>query len=199
MKLLVCGTPGTGKTTVGLSLSYHSFHFFNLNTLAYYTNSFLGYDKIRDSYIINPKKIKEKINKVFLIFNKFIIDSHIIDYFPDKFDIVIILRYDPILLYKRLRKKYKKNYKKILENIEAEFLNIISIDCEKKFKKSKKLEIENTRIKVVEKIISNILRNSLLINEYRKKINWLDIYEEKNKLEEYFMLISHLKEKSIQK
>lgn len=197
MKLLVCGTPGTGKTSLALSLSYYSFHFFNLNTFAYYTNSFLGYDKTREAYIIDSEKIKRKINKLFLIVNKFIIDSHIIDCFSDKFDKIIILRCDPLQLYKRLKRKYDK--KKILENIEAEFLNVISIECNKIFKKSQKIEINNTNFKDTKKNIIKLLKDPFLANKYQKSIDWLNIYEKKNKLEEYFRLISRLKEKSIQK
>ncbi|MDT7892117.1 MAG: AAA family ATPase [Thermoproteota archaeon] len=186
MKILVCGTPGVGKTTLSIFLSSFSFHYFNLNTVAFYSNSFLSYDKERDSYIVNTSKLLKISEKLFEIFDKIILDSHIVESVPIDIDLVLLLRSDPLLLYKRLYRKYGK--KKIIENVEAEFLGIVANDCYNRFNSKKIFEIVTNNLNLAKRIAKEILYSRK--KRKWKKIDWLEIYEKRRKIEVYHSMIS---------
>lgn len=186
MKVLVCGVPGTGKTSIGLSLSLESFHYINLNTFAYLTNSFLDYDPVRQSYILNVNKLEKKFKKILKIFSKVIIDSHVVECIPKDLDLIIILRCDPFLLFNRLKKKY--NMKKIIGNVEAEFSNVIPFECENHFSNNKIVEIKSNSLAKATHIIKRLIAEPSI--HKRKRIDWIEVYERKKLIEKYFELIS---------
>jgi len=186
VKILVCGTPGVGKTTLSIFLSSFSFHYFNLNTLAFYTDSFLSHDEERDSYILNTSKLLKITKKLFEIFDKIILDSHIVECVPTNIDLIFLLRSDPLILYKRLSRKYKK--KKIIENVEAEFLGVIANDCYHRFDSKKIFEIVTNNLNLAKNLSKEILLKHDKTKS--KKIDWLEIYEKRSKIEAYYSIIS---------
>jgi Predicted nucleotide kinase (related to CMP and AMP kinases) len=180
-KILITGTPATGKTTFALKLSlFFYFNYFNINTLAYYLNAFEYYDKKRDSKVVNLSKLKSLIKKLINSDLSIIFDSHILDCFPSNIDYVIILRCEPLELARRLK---LKNYpeSKIKENVEAEFLGILSYESHLKFKKSKIIELDNTNRRKIPLNLILLIKGELKSKKY-KRIEWQDIYEAKNRL-----------------
>jgi adenylate kinase len=183
-KILVTGTPSTGKSSFALKLSlFFYFNYFNINTLAYYFHSYKYYDKKRNSQVLDLNKLNYLISKLIHLVPDIIFDSHILDCFTEQLDYVIILRYDPLKLVHRLKLKGYSE-RKIKENVEAEFLGVISNECFLKFKKSKILEIDVSQSnKIFPDIIKTIKANANF-KKY-KKINWLRIYETNNRLTEF--------------
>jgi len=183
-KILVTGTPSTGKTSFALKLSlFFYFNYFNINTLAYYSHSYKYYDKKRNSHVLDLNKLSILINKLLDLVPDIIFDSHILDCFTEQLDYVIILRYDPLKLVHRLKLKGYSE-RKIKENVEAEFLGILSNECFLKFKKAKILEIDMTNSKKIFPVIVKTIKTKVNFKKF-KKIDWLRIYESNNKLIEF--------------
>ncbi|HLI45920.1 MAG TPA: adenylate kinase family protein [Geobacterales bacterium] len=185
MKILICGTPGTGKTTLSLFLSSKGFHYINYNTFAFFSRSILKYDKVRKSYVVNSNKIYRKLGPILKSLDKVVLDSHIIAGLPKKFDLIVVLRCDPEILRKRLMKKY--GAKKMKENIEAEILGILSHECKKKFRDVR--EVKTTNIIDAKKGLYSLIMNPRS-KIYTRHIDWADVYEKKNALESLYYFIN---------
>ena len=120
MKIIISGTPGTGKTEVSRILSdMLGYKLVRINEFAKEKDIIVGTDKDRKSEIIDENKL-QKLSKD--IPDNTVIEGHLAHYC--KADIAIILRTDPSVLEKRLKRR-RWNQKKIRENIESEILDII--------------------------------------------------------------------------
>jgi len=125
--IYICGTPGTGKTTLSKYLEKYGFYIINLPQFLRDNKLYLGYDAIRDSLIINEKSLIKKIKEtIHEINSKFIaiegIGAEILP--PELATLCVVLVCEPKELEKRLRvKRYPEE--KIRENLEAERLSVI--------------------------------------------------------------------------
>lgn len=126
MKILISGTPGTGKTKVAEILAKKlKFSLIKVNDFALKHNLIEGKDKKRNASIVNESRLKNEIRK---LKGDFVIEGHLA-HFCDG-DIIIILRTEPKELIKRLKAK-KWPYKKIQENMDAERMEIILEEAKK--------------------------------------------------------------------
>jgi len=178
----ISGVGGTGKTSVaGLLAKKLKWRLVRLNDLAERTDAYIGYDERRKSKIVSVAKLKremEKLGKTPGGKNKnLVIEGLYAHEFPA--DFVIVLRCNPRVLERRLRKKYKWETK-IVENKEAEMINLVTEEAlefhqKEKNKKEKVFEIDTTKktvpgtVKIIEKILKNRGKS------YRAgRINWLE-------------------------
>ena len=114
MKIILTGVPGTGKTDVArlvakrLDLKYIDKEFFK--------NFEIGYDKRRDSKVVDQVAASEKLNQM----DGFVADTHL----PLKINgaKVFTLRCEPSELKKRLKRR-GWGEEKIAENVQAEIFN----------------------------------------------------------------------------
>lgn len=172
MIIALSGTPGCGKTATAKILKSR-WLCIDLNKIIKKKKLYSGYDKNRKTYIADMKKVESFVKRFAEERNKNIIfDSHLSHLLsPKLIDIAIILRCEPLVLAKRLKKK-RWNKNKIKENCEAELIGVISFEA--KQKKHKRIcEIDTTRLtpsqiaKAIEKIIK--YKNK----KYSKQIDWL--------------------------
>lgn len=120
MKIALTGTPGVGKTEVANELEKKGYRLLRIEEIA--DRFVIGYDKERDSKIVDEEKMSEYIKKLEEGDEILIIEGHLSHL--TNVDGVIILRCHPAELKKRLEGK-KWREKKIKENLEAEALDII--------------------------------------------------------------------------
>ncbi|MEA3229445.1 MAG: adenylate kinase family protein [archaeon] len=117
---MISGTPGTGKTEISVRLSKRlGFCLVKINDFAQAHGLVEGIDKKRGSLIIDEKKLKAAVAK---LSGDVIVEGHLAHFC--KSDVVAVLRTNPTELEKRLLSR-GWNRKKILENVEAEILDII--------------------------------------------------------------------------
>jgi adenylate kinase len=149
--IAVSGTPGTGKTTLTKYLE-KKLGFARLDLHHYYKQISTGYDRSKQCYDIDLKKL-EKLVKEKSKENNLIIDSHI-SHLLKKVDLCVVLTCSNLKkLEKRLQdRKYSK--KKVRENLDAEIFQI----ClnESKEKKHKIIVIDTgkrfSKVELVKKI-----------------------------------------------
>ena len=154
--IIVSGTPGTGKTTLSKELTKKlNFHYIDVKKIISKYKLSEGYDKKRNSKIIDVNKLNKKLILEIKSISKnkkysgIIIDSHLSHYLPRKYaDYCIVTKCSINELNKRLKKK-KFSKHKIQENLQAEIFDIcyneslqrkhkiIAIDTTKGFNMSK--------------------------------------------------------------
>ncbi len=172
MIICISGTPGVGKTTISKELAKKlGMKVVGLNRLIKKLNLIEGFDKKRNAFIVDEKKLKKiKLN------GNFIIDGHLSHFIPN--DLTIVLRLHPKKLRERLKaKKWKRE--KIEENVLAEALDIIygeALRCKKEKIAKNVVQIDTTN-KSVNSIIKRIL-NMLKEEKYKSDdVDWLSELE----------------------
>ena len=166
MKILVTGTPGTGKTTNARKIA-HALKLAYVNVTSIINSHPEVIEKIEKRVRIIKPTLKKLLEKT--LPKSFVIDTHLIEYTP-KVDIMVVLRCEPTELKKRLKKrKYTKE--KIRENLEVEILDyftqstnlkkIIEIDTSKR--------TSNANVKKVVNMIKNKKWNKGSIRWDKKK------------------------------
>ncbi len=157
--IIVGGTPGTGKTTLAKRLAKKlNFHYLDVNKIIEKYNISEGYDKKRDTKIIDTKKLNLALTKEIRNFKQskegIIIDSHLSHYLPKKYvDLCIVTKCNLKELENRLKKK-KYSKSKIRENLDAEIFDVCLNEAKENRHKvividtTKGLNIENISRKI---------------------------------------------------
>ncbi|MFW5990659.1 MAG: adenylate kinase family protein [Candidatus Nanoarchaeia archaeon] len=122
-RILVSGTPATGKTTLSKALAGEmKLKLIDVNNLISQENLSEGYDEQRQCQIIDEDKLVKVL--ISRISEGGVIDSHMSHYVPPKYaDFCIITHCDLKTLKKRLKERgYSQD--KVEENMEAEIFDI---------------------------------------------------------------------------
>jgi adenylate kinase len=167
--LAISGVAATGKTETAKVLAKRiRWKLVRPDYVAKKKKLYLGYDKERKSWIVDIKKLRKEIKKAEKENKNIIVESLYAHSLPA--DIVVILRCNPKILLKRLKKKYTWQTK-ITENYEAEMIGVIP--CETKKTKGV-YEIDTTKssplqtAKIIERILAGKTKNYKI-----GKIQWL--------------------------
>lgn len=171
----ISGTPGTGKTIIAEKLT----NLLDANLIQ--INEVIKEmpcktDKKRNTKIVDIKILQKAVNKQIKKEKTNIIDGHLSHFL--KSDFIIVLRTDPKILEKRLKNKNWRK-EKILENVQSEILDEITIETTEKHKINKIIEIDTSRRmpKDIAKVIFRILNNQISKKRYAVgKISWLKKY-----------------------
>lgn len=168
MKIAITGTPMVGKTTVAELLSKKTgYKLLKINNLAEKLNAYMGYDEKRQSKILDISKLRKGIEKMK---GNLILDGHISHEFL--VDIVIVLRCEPSILEKRLKKKYPYNPFKVRDNVDAEMLGVITSEALTYNKNVYEIDTTNRKPEETVDAILGILKGKTK-NYKVGKIDWL--------------------------
>lgn len=180
----VSGVGGTGKTTAAKLLvkalnkkiksRKQKYKLVALNTLASRTKAYIGYDKARKSKIVSITKLRKEVKKLAKKYENIVMEGHFAHAFPA--DMVIVLRCNPRVLERRLRRKYKWPTK-VTENVEAEMISLITEEALPLHRPGTIFEVDTTKstakktAKTIEKVIKNEgdVRRKHIVG----KIDWL--------------------------
>ncbi len=160
MRVALTGTPGTGKTSVAALLEKEGFTIVSLHTLAQENNCICGTDKRRDSQLVDIEKLDTYIQKNFKTDEMVFFEGHI-GHLLSSMEKVIILRCHPKKLKKRLLRK-KWSAQKVMENIDAETLDVILCEVVENHPINNIFEIDTTNrtIKEVALSVSEIVNTN---------------------------------------
>jgi len=176
--IVITGSPGTGKTLISRILSKQLQVPLIKATEIVIRYKLGSYDPESDTYDVDAEDLRRVLLKV--LNAPAIIDSVIPDILPQEFvELVVVLRLDPMILARRLIARNWK-VKKILENVEAELLGIITYEAVEYYGLEKVVEIDTTgkSPKYLVEEIKQIIRTKNL-SEYRPfTVDWLAKYED---------------------
>ena len=150
MLIALTGTPGVGKSTVAEILRRRGYNVFSANELAEKFKCVIGEEE--GSKVVDTEKLAKEIRS---LKGLIIIEGHLSHLLNP--DLVIVLRCNPIELKKRLEKK-GWNTEKILENVEAEIVDVILIEALDNAKKVYEIDATNLSPKEVADAIEDILK-----------------------------------------
>jgi len=173
MKIAISGVPATGKTEISKLLSKKvNYILISINEFAEELDAFTGYDKKMESRILDMNKLKKEIKK---LKGNIILEGHTSHLFP--VDMIIVLRCNPEILKKRLKKKFSSNPLKIQVNLEAEILGVISSEAVMNSRKVYEIDTTDKSVKESVNVILKILKGE--IEEFKVgKIDWLEEFSD---------------------
>jgi len=153
--VLVAGVPGTGKSTLArwLARRLNGLHL-NLTRLVLEKGLWINYDKDRRSFVIDYERLLETMRSLFADERPIIFDTHWVEVVRDaniKPRRIIVLRTNPLVLAERLMLRGWPQ-RKIVENVEAELLGVVSREAIECFGEDLVYEIDTSRIGVKEAV-----------------------------------------------
>ena len=155
MKIILTGTPGVGKTTIGkLFAEKHGLKYININKIAF-DNNLVN----EDGEITDMKKLEYLLKKE----ENCVIEGHLACEMKLGEEIVV-LRCDPLILKERLKKR-KYNKKKLLDNLESECLDYCEILGLENYKKVHQIDCTNKKIDEIIKILEKIYSGKTIFYE----------------------------------
>lgn len=145
--VIVTGTPGTGKSTLTRKISKRYGHrYIDVNDVVKQHKLSEGYDKKRDTKIVDEKRLAKVLEKLIKEAKKkkekLVIDSHMshcVD--PKLVGLCIVTKCNLKTLEKRLKKK-GYNKAKIDENMECEIMDICYNEAKERGHKIKIVQMD---------------------------------------------------------
>lgn len=183
--IVITGTPGTGKTYFSKRLAnIINYKYVPINDIVIKEGLYGKYDKQRESYIINLRAAKKYVLDNYSR-GDFIFDSHIAHLIVDKklLKICVVLRCSPYELMRRLKEKGYSD-KKILENVQAEILDVIYNEAIASYGEDKVIQIDVTD-KLDEKVLglSSMIRKNKYSSDY---VDWLTLIYRRGDIKTFF-------------
>jgi len=177
MIIAISGVPGTGKTEIAKILAKDlKANLIDIKKLldkkaVKYTN-----DEKRKTRVVDVRDLQEAVNKKLKDNKLNIIEghlSHLLDV-----DMIIILRTNPKVLRKRLKKR-KWPETKIRENLEAEMIDEITVEALEKQKRTiLEIDTSSKSVESAAKVIEKVLNSLPLQRKYEAgQIDWTERYK----------------------
>lgn len=142
MRVALTGTPGTGKTSVANVLTKQGYAVVQLHRFAQKKKCTVGVDTKRKSQLIDVNRLNRIVKKETPVDRLLFFEGHIA-HLLKTMEKIIILRCHPNELKKRLKKK-RWGMKKIMENVEAEIIDIILCEAVELHRAEDIFEIDTT-------------------------------------------------------
>ncbi len=171
MRIILTGSPCSGKTTLAKKLSEKlRYPLVHLSDFVKEKKIFSGYDRKKKARIVDVEELRKKLNIEYGKMKNIIFEGHLLCEFPLQSDFVFVIRCHPDVLVSRMKKRrYSK--KKIEENVLAELLDYFFVKARANCTKAKIFEI-NSSARNADKNVNLIIN---IIKGKRKrgdKVDW---------------------------
>lgn len=170
MIIAISGTPGVGKSSVANELENSGYKVIRLDDLAGEKGFFEGEED--GSKLVNVDKLNKHVKTLKAKNNLFLVShySHQIDH-----DAAVVLRCHPEELKKRLKKRSWTDAK-IRENLEAEAIDVITIEALENSNSVYEIDATELNPTLAVKKILQILKDKDYAEKFKPgKINWSEV------------------------
>ncbi len=164
MLIALTGTPGVGKTTVARVLMKRGYRVLSVNELAEKFNCVIGEEE--GCKVVDVEKLAEEVRKI--VRGVTIVEGHLSHLL--KPNVAIVLRCNPIELKRRLESKGWSE-EKVLENVEAELIDVILVEALEEVGEVYEIDTTNSSPDEVANAVEEILKGRG--DRYRPKIDWI--------------------------
>ena len=145
MRIVLTGTPGTGKTSMATQLAkLAGGPLIDLNAFARKNKLFLKEKGAFGESVVNVEKMEKLLAAALRNEKNFVVEGHLACEFSVPADAIVVLRCDPRVLKKRLEER-KYPVDKIRENVLAELLDYCLIKSEQNYGRGAVLQLDATR------------------------------------------------------
>ncbi len=151
MLIALTGTPGVGKSSVAEILKRRGYRVLSVNDLAERFNCVIGEEE--GCKIVDTDKLAREVRKV--VKDLTIVEGHLSHLLRP--DLAIVLRCNPIELKRRLERR-GWNTEKVLENVEAEVIDVILVEAIENVKDVYEIDTTNLSPEDVANAIEEILK-----------------------------------------
>ncbi|MBI5228765.1 adenylate kinase family protein [Candidatus Micrarchaeota archaeon] len=177
MKLVITGTPGTGKTSIARELSHKlGCYLFELNQIAEEKNLFTG-ETERGSKVVKLAALEKEVLKKTQDVESFVAEGHLACEFHIPCDAVLVLRANPLLLLKRMKKR-GYSPEKIRDNLLCEILDYCLLKTELNYPPEKIIQINASKNLSPKKILGRINRIK------SDKVDWAEMLLKNKQIQE---------------
>ncbi len=174
MLISITGTPGVGKTAVALELTKRGYTVRSLIDVAKEYNCII--DEEDGEYVVDVEKLSRiKIEGI--------VEGHLSHYLNA--DKVIVLRCNPLIVKTRLENR-GWDYEKVMDNVEAELLDVILIEALEMEREVYEIDTTDRSVKEVADAVEDIIRGKFTEKYQPGKVDWLT--ELQDRLEEVVRL-----------
>lgn len=166
--ILICGTPGTGKTTTAelVCCLLPSYTQINIGDIVKLHNLHEGYDETRDTLILDEDKVLDYLEPI-MVLGGIILDHHGCDLFPERWlDLVVVLQTDNTILYERLEKRGYSDAK-IKENVECEIMQVV---LEEAYDSYQEDIVRTLKSESLDQMEANVRNIGILIEELENQL-----------------------------
>lgn len=157
--IVICGTPGTGKSTHTAQLldSDPTLKILCVGDLVKERGLHSGFDEEFQSHIVDDDALLDSIEPDCMQ-GGCLIDWHECEIFPQSWiDLVVVLRCDHTMLWNRLEKRGYE-LKKIQENNEAEIMQVILDEAREAYDEEIVVELRSETVDDIESNVERILQ-----------------------------------------
>jgi adenylate kinase len=145
--VLITGTPGVGKTALAKNFSRKSgFKLIELSSLVRKERLYTRFDRARKTYVVDERKLRRRLDALSRSSQRIVLPTHSVGGFlpTASVKLALVLRLDPVVLYKCLRARGWTK-RKAWENTEAEILDVSLQETQSLLGPTKVYEIDTTR------------------------------------------------------
>lgn len=174
MLVSITGTPGVGKTVVALELTKRGYTVRSLIDVAKEYGCII--DEEGGEYVVDVEKLsKIKVDGI--------VEGHLSHYLNA--DKVVVLRCNPLIVKKRLENR-GWDYEKVMDNVEAELLDVVLIEALEMEKEVYEIDTTKMSVNEVADAVEEIIRGEFVEKYQPGKVDWLA--ELQDRLEEVVRL-----------
>ena len=190
--IILTGTPGVGKTNVSKLLSKRLKALnIDLNKIVREENLTVGRDVKRETLIVDLNGLSKRVNEIVESSSQdVILEGHYASdaISPDLVSHVFLLRRDPYVLKKTLKKRGFKEAK-VMENVLAEILDVCLFGAVNKYGTEKVCELDVTN-RSVNEVVESILRILGGLDEPSiGKVDWIGKLEKEGRFDEFIRVL----------